>query len=49
MKKPTLKELQDKFNAIYIAQPKPDTIRMKIPIALSRSIEVLLHPALKRY
>jgi hypothetical protein len=47
--KKTLKQLQDEFNPKYIAQPKPDQIKMRIPIALSRSIEILLHPALKRF
>jgi len=47
--KKTLKQLQDEFNPKYIAQPKPEPIKMRTPLALRLSIEILLHPALKRY
>jgi len=49
MPKPTLKDLQSKWLPIYINQPKPQRKADRMPISLQLSIEVLLHPILKRY
>lgn len=45
-KKPTLRELQNKYNPLYISQPKPKSINLFGCIALNQSIEVVLHPYL---
>jgi len=45
-KKPTFKEIADKWNAIYLSQPKPPQLKiLSGSLALRNSMEVLLHPA----
>lgn len=47
MKTKSFKEIQDKFNAIYLSQPKPkQLIVFKGIPALYYSVEVLLHPSM---
>jgi len=49
MKKPTLKELQQKWLPIYTSQPKPVQIKPQVCIGLARSVEIVLHPMMKGY